>query len=104
MTILESIKSISSYPISDNTANRILTKRGLSSSDVFSQSVAVSQAFELAEADIYLHLVSGANISEGGYQISLTDKSNLMKLASGIYQKWGVIDPSAPTATFVQPW
>ena len=104
MTNLEAIKSVTSYPISTNTANRILTKRGLTATDVFSQSTAISRAFELAEADMYLHLVSGANISENGIQISLTDKSNLIKLASGIYQKWGVSDPSKPTAKFIQPW
>ena len=104
MTNLEAINSVTSYPISDNTARRILTKRGLNAVEEFSQAIAISQEFELAEADVYLHLVSGANIAEGGYQVSLTDKSNLMKLASGIYQKWGIVDPSAPTATFVQPW
>jgi len=99
MTILEALKSLSSYPISDSTANRILIKRGLTGSTEFSQSIAISKAFELCEADVYTYLVSGTNISEGSYSVSLTDKSNLMKLASAIYSKHGEPNPFSTTLT-----
>lgn len=99
MTILEALKSLVSYPVSDLTANRILIKRGLTGYSEFSQTVATSKAFELCEADVYTYLVSGNNISEGGYSVSLTDKSNLMKLASAIYSKHGEPNPFSTTLT-----
>lgn len=99
MTLLEAIKSVTSYPVPDNTANMILVKRGLSGTSTLDATTVNSKAFELATADIYMWLVSGTNISEGGYSISITDKSNLMKLASGIYAKHGETMPGNPTIT-----
>lgn len=99
MTIIEALKSLVSYPVSDNTANRILIKRGLTGSTTFDQTIATSQSFELAEADLYKYLVSATNISEGGYAISMTDKSNMIKLASGIYAKYGEQNPFSSTLT-----
>lgn len=99
MTILEALKSVSTYPISDSIANRILIKRGLTDSSEFNQSIAISKDFELCEADVYTCLVSGTNISESGYSVSLTDKSNLMKLASAIYSKHGEQNPFSTTLT-----
>jgi len=99
MTIVEALKSLVSYPIATNTASRILTKRGLADADTFNSTVAVSQAFELAEADLYKHLVSATNISEGGFSVSLTDKGNMIKMASSIYTKYGESDPFSSTLT-----
>lgn len=99
MNILEALKSKVSYPVKDNTLSGILIERGLSDSTEFDQTIATGKAFELAKADLYIYLVSGTNISESGYSVSLTDKSNLMKLASAIYSKYGEPNPSAITLT-----
>ncbi len=97
MTNLEAIKGSVGYPIPDNTANLYLIKRGLNAPDEVTQSILTGKAFELAQADLYIWLISSANISEGGYSISLTEKKELKKLASGIYSKHGVSDPTCPT-------
>ena len=97
MTILEALKSVVSYPVSTNTVETIAITRGLTSSATFDQSVALSSAFELAKADVYTHVVGAANISEGGYSVSMTDKSNMMKLAGAIYAKYGETSPFSST-------
>lgn len=97
MTILEALKSTASYPVPDNTVNMILIKRGLSGTDTLDATVANGKAFELSYADVLLWLSSSANISEGGFSISLSEKANLTKIASGIYSKWGESMPGDVT-------
>jgi hypothetical protein len=93
MTNVEALKATVNYPIDDTKAIKILTDRGFIDTAPYG---GTSKAFELATADMYMLIVSSANIAEGGYQISMTDKSNLMKAASRIYSKWGVENPIAP--------
>ena len=86
MTILEAIKStVAGYPLSDNTFYRVLTDRGLTAAATYTGK---SQDFELATADIYMTLASAANVSEGGFSVSISDKSAFLKQADAIYQKY----------------
>lgn len=105
MTNLESIQSVAiGYPIDANTFLRILIDRGLISSEEYAGK---SKAFELAQADVLVSLITAANISEGGFQVSLTDKSNFLKVASGLYEKHGEVNPLAekqPTVQGGSPW
>ena len=101
MTILEAIKESVGYPISPNRANMTLIKRGLTGTDEATQDVLNSKEFELATADLMFWLITTANVSEGGYSVSLTEKASIKEIASGIYQKWGIADPTAPTAQFI---
>lgn len=89
MTITEALKSIVNYPIEDNKVAIITMKRGLNPADETNQTVLLSKEFELATADVYLLLVSTPTIAEGGYQISMTDKGNMLDLAKAIYCKHG---------------
>ena len=93
MNILEALQSLVSYPVKDKPAETILIRRGLTGSGNFDQNVANSKSFELAQADVYTYLVSATNVSEGGYAVSMTDKSNMMKLATAIYSKHGEPNP-----------
>ncbi|MCW0484060.1 DUF6706 family protein [Gaoshiqia sediminis] len=95
MTVLEAIKStVAGYPLSDDTFNRVLIDRGLSAT---AEYAGTSKEFELAKADILMVLVSAAGITEGGFQISVTDKSNFIKMANAIYTKYD--DPAAKVIT-----
>jgi len=98
MTNLEAIKGKLGYPLSDNAFILALDDRGLTSTDTY----AKGQAFDLAYADAITTLITTPNVSEGGYSISLADKKNLIKLANGIYTKYGVASSLKPTAKFVQ--
>jgi hypothetical protein len=101
MTNLEAIKGRLSFPLSDNAFTLALEDRGLVSTDTYSKS----QSFDLAYADAIMMLLTAPNVSEGGYSVSLSDKVMLSKLASGIYEKYGIVVSSLkPTAKFVQRW
>lgn len=81
-----------------------LLKRGLVKTDEATEVVLNSKNFELATADLMFWMITTANVSEGGVSISVTDKDSLKSVASGIYSKWGVCDPSNPSAKFISPW
>lgn len=93
MTNLEALKASVNYPISDNQAILALTDRALTHGATYE---GITAEFELAKADILMVLASSANIQEGGYSISMTDKGNMIKIASQIYTKHGVENPLAP--------
>ena len=98
MTNLEAIKAKVNYPLSDNSFILALSDREL----VYTATYALSnkQALDLAQADLIYTLVTSPNKTEGGYTISLSDKASLMKLADGIYLKYGIRNPIRPIATF----
>lgn len=103
MTNLEAIKAKLNYPLSENAFILALQDRGLSSSEVY----AASESFDLAYADTITTLVTAPNITEGGFQVSIADKTTLLSLAAGIYTKYGAVNPISSlkkTATFVQRW
>lgn len=101
MTNLEALKGKVNYPLDDNSFILALTDRELIHSETY--STENKRSLELAHADCLVTLISSPNISEDGYSITLSDKASLQKIASGIYKKWGVSDPSTPTASFISP-
>lgn len=101
MTNLEAIKAKLNYPLTENAFILALQDRGLASAGIY----AGGESFDLAYADAITTLVTVPNITEGGYQISLTNKTALLSLAAGIYTKYGAVNPISSlkkTATFVQ--
>lgn len=96
MTNQEALSASVNYPVDKIKVQKILIDNGLNDSDTYS---GVSKEFELATAAMYVLLVTSANIAEGDFQISATDKSNYLILASGIYRKYGVPNPLENKAT-----
>lgn len=90
MTNLEALLAAVNYPVDTIKLQKILVDRGLQENSTYAGK---SKEFDIATADLYVLIVTSANISEGDFQISATDKSNYMKLASGIYSKWGIDNP-----------
>jgi hypothetical protein len=103
MTQKEALQAAVMYQMDDNSLQRILIKRGLLADDPFNGE---TQASELAAADAITLLVTAPNVSEGGYSLSLSDKSSLIKIATGIYTKYGEVNPlvEPPKVTAVQVW
>lgn len=97
MTVLEALSVAVNYPVDENKVKKILIDNGLNESDTYTQAIGLSRAFELATANLYVLLLSSANIAEGGYNVSMTDKGNMIKLASGIFAKYGVENPLKPS-------
>lgn len=102
MTNLAAIKAKLNYPLSDNSFILALLDRGLTSTATYSTSD--KQALELAQADLIYTLATVPNVTEGGYSVSLSDKQSMLKVADGIYSKYGIRNPSKPTVKFVQKW
>ena len=102
MTYLEAIRAKLNYPLSENAFIIALEDRGLYSEDVY----VSGEAFDLAYADAITTLVTAPNIQEGGFSVSLADKTALLSLADGIYEKYDIANPIKSslkkTATFVQ--
>lgn len=87
MTNSDALKSVlAGYTLSDNAVTRICTDRGITALATFAGK---DESFELAMADAYVTLATMVNVSEGGYSISLSERSRLMSLADVIYTKWG---------------
>lgn len=105
MTNLEALKSVSlGYPVDANTLERILIDRGLTSAEDYAGK---SKAFDLAHADLLVSLITAASMSEGGFSVSVSEKSSILKVASGLYEKHGEVNPLAdkqPTVQGGSPW
>ena len=103
MTNLEAIKGRLNFPLSDNALILALEDRDLDSLGTYVKG----QSFDLAYADAIMIILTTPNISEGGYSVSFSDRDTLLKIANGIYSKYGVVNPASslkPTAKFVQRW
>ncbi len=91
MTNLDALKSTAiGYPIDDNTFLRILLDRVVTPAEEYT---GATKAFALAKADLYVTLLTAANVGEGGYSVSMTDKTNFANVASGIYERYGEANP-----------
>lgn len=101
MTYLEALKAKVDYPLSDNAFILALEDRVLTSTDTYVKG----KSFDLAYADCLCVLVTMADKKEGShFSISISEKQNLIKLANGIYTKYGIVSSLKPTAKFVQRW
>lgn len=101
MTNNAALQSTTSYPIVADTIERLLVDRGLVPADVYGGK---SQAFDLAKADLYKELIAGANITEGGYSVSITEKTQLLNIANSIYAQYSEPLLSQPTIKAVTRW
>ena len=97
MTNLEALKARLNYPLSDNSYILALSDRGLVSTATY----ADQRSLELSQADLIYILVTSPNITESGYSVSISDKASILKIADGIYQKYGIRNPNRPIAKFV---
>lgn len=90
MNNLEALKSAVSYPIDEMKLRKALIDQSIDENGIYS---GLSQSFELATAAVYILILTAANVSEGDYQLSMTDKSNMFKLVGAIYSKYGLKNP-----------
>lgn len=105
MTNLEALKGkVAGYPLKDEAYLSVLIDRKLGSQDEYEGK---SKAFDLAMADLYITLITGVNISEGGYQISIAERNNFIKVANGLYIRHGekpFLEDPQPIVTGASPW
>lgn len=87
MTIIESLKAISNYPIPTATLNRIAVKRELEPTETMSAEKFSDNKYRLAEADVLNWLSTAPTVSEGGvnFSYSTTEKQNMKNNADAMY-------------------
>ena len=90
MTTLEALISESMYPIPENAILRICVFRELDSSLDFSNTIATSEAYELATADIFRQLSTSPDLMEQETSVKNVSEvlKNLDKKANTIYAKY----------------
>lgn len=104
MTNLEALTAKVGYPLSEDSFKIALEVRGLNPPDTF----APGQSFDLAYADSLVTVVTSANVSEGGFSVSVTDREVFINIITDIYARYGERNPLVssmkPTARFVRRW
>jgi hypothetical protein len=90
-TILESLKSISGFPVPDRTLTDISVKRGLALSDKATGDVLNSAAYRLARADVMRWVSFAPNVQQGGesYDLLYSDRQRMREEANAVYSELG---------------
>jgi hypothetical protein len=91
MTVLESLKSISGYPVPERTVSDVAARRGLTLDAEATPAVLDSPACRLAKADILVWVSFAPNISQGGisYDMLYSDRQQLRAQANAVYGELG---------------
>lgn len=91
MTVKESIKAQTTYPIPDNTVELFCINRGLESSSDYSLLIGESEGYQLLLADCYHFLATNIDFSEQEVSISIPEKARqeMLSKANTIYGTYG---------------
>jgi hypothetical protein len=91
MTIIESLKSVSGYPIPLSTLIDVAENRELKPEDEAMGEVRKSNKYKLAKADVLMWLSQAPNVSQAGvsYNFSDTERLNFRQQASVLYKDSG---------------
>lgn len=95
MTNLEALTATLNFPCDDNKKRKILIDRELDEAATY----AKSDAFQLAYADYIMVMVLSANVSEGGFSLSIVDKEKYLNIANAIYAEQGEAQQATPKVT-----
>lgn len=91
MTILEALRSINAYPVPERTIREIATRRGLGNIGEASVGVLMSEAFNLAKADVLVWLSYAPNVTQGGQSYSFSDeqRERFRQEAASLLEEFG---------------
>jgi hypothetical protein len=90
-TILESLKSVSGYPVPLRTLTDVAVRRGLSLGDTATVDVQESASYQLAKADVLMWVSFAPNVQQGSisYDLLYSDRAQLRGNANRIYGELG---------------
>ena len=77
MTIIESLRSISGYPVPLQTLQGAAENRELEASTEATQEVMLSDKYKLAKADVLMWLSQAPDVSQGGQSYSFSDDQRM---------------------------
>lgn len=91
MTLAESLRSLSGYPIPAAVIGRIAAARGVESGWEACASAMSEPSYRLAVADVYAWLSVAPDVSQGGisYSLSAEDKARFRSMSGAIYGELG---------------
>ena len=91
MTVLDSLRSISGYPLSAFALEMAAISRGLDIREEVTKDVAASDAYRLAKADVLMMLADAPDVTQEGISYSFTDeqRNSFRMSASVIYGECG---------------
>jgi hypothetical protein len=91
MTALESLKSISGYPVPVETLKDVAMKRGLDLASEATPEVRKSAPYRLAMADVMMWVSFAPNVQQGGenYNMLYSDREQMRKQANAVYGDLG---------------
>lgn len=86
MTILQSLKSLTTYPIPSAALCSIAEGCGVAPDAKLSADVAATPQYQRAQARVYMYLYSAPNIAQGGISFSFSseERKRFMALAKTI--------------------
>lgn len=87
VTVLDSLLSVSAYPVPLRTLVGAAESRGLDASAEATQEVMLSDKYKLAEADVLMWLSLAPDVSQGGQSYSFSDaqRVQLRNRANALY-------------------
>lgn len=77
MTIIQSLKSLSGYPIPSIVIEDIVDSEGLHINDVINAETRNSNAFKRCQAKVFTFLSEAPNVSQGGISFSFSEVERL---------------------------
>ena len=88
MTIVETLRTLSAYPIPRTTLVAIAEARNLRPED----EATSSDALNLAKGDVYMWLAVAPDVSQGGQSFSFSDeqRKHFRQMAHAMYAEVGV--------------
>ena len=91
MTILQSLKSLSGYPIPQLSLENIIEESGLTATAETDEATRSSAPYKRAKAKVYLLLAEAPDVSQGGisYSFSDEDKKHFRMLAQSLMEDAG---------------
>ncbi|MCL1937596.1 MAG: hypothetical protein FWF52_04270 [Candidatus Azobacteroides sp.] len=88
-TLLETLKSISGYPVPKPAFASIAMHRNLRLEDPVDETVLKSKPYRLAKADVMMWISFAPNIRQSDIQFDLlySDREKLRKAANAVYEE-----------------
>jgi len=85
MTIKEALTSLVQYPIPDANVEKIGVDRGLTLTEEYTTTIAESDAYRLAEADLFMYMFTAPDLKEQEISITPADRKNYKNRANRVY-------------------
>ncbi len=100
MNIIESLKSLTAYPVPTATLTNICDEVGLDSQAAATSERRQAKAYKRAKALVYSFLSEAPNVSQGGisYSFSEDERSRFKKRAEAILKDIAEEDPTMVAA------